>query len=156
MKAVAAAITALTAPQIAELEKNGYVELIVNEAPARIELADVEVLSEDIPGWLVANEGAVTVALDITVTPELRLEGIARELVNRIQNMRKSNGFEITDRINVIVDTDNTEVREAVDKFGEYIAGQVLATALVIDKATDDAEALDLDGVEVKVKITRN
>lgn len=158
MKAVAAAITAMTSTEIADLEKNGVITLNVAGTEANIELGDVEILSEDIPGWLVANEGPVTVALDITVTPELRLEGIARELVNRIQNIRKSSDYEITDRINVVLDTDNEEVRKAVEAFGEYIATQVLASSLVIDKIADSdvSETLDIDGIEIRTKVLRN
>ena len=102
MKAVAAAVAEMSQEAIAELEKNGSYTFVLDGAEAVVEAADVEIFSEDIPGWLVANEGRLTVALEVTVTEELRREGVARELVNRIQNIRKSSGFEITDKINII------------------------------------------------------
>lgn len=158
MKAVAAAAAAMSAQDIAALERDGFVELSLNDTTARLDLADVEVLSEDIPGWLVANEGSVTVALDVVVTPQLRLEGIARELVNRIQNVRKNRGFVITDRINVTFDNIDPEIVEIADKFGSYIGAQVLANAIVaapVDGDDPDTEVMDLDGKQVKVLIVR-
>ena len=101
MKAVAAAVAEMSQDAIAELEKNGSYTLQLNGTDVLVEATDVEIFSEDIPGWLVANEGKLTVALDVTVTEELRREGIARELVNRIQNIRKSSGLEITDKIKI-------------------------------------------------------
>ncbi len=101
MKAVAAAVAEMSQEAIGELEKNGKYTLNLDGAEAVIETSDVEIFSEDIPGWLVANEGKLTVALEVTITEELRREGIARELVNRIQNIRKSSGFEITDKIKI-------------------------------------------------------
>lgn len=158
MKAVAAAAAAMSAQDIAALERDGFVELSLNDTTARLDLADVEVLSEDIPGWLVANEGSVTVALDVVVTPQLRLEGIARELVNRIQNVRKNRGFVITDRINVTFDNIDPEIVEIADKFGSYIGAQVLANAIVaapVDGDDPNTEVMDLDGKQVKVLIVR-
>ena len=158
MKAVAAAITAMTQAQIAELERNRCIDIDLDGTTAHIEAADVEIMSEDIPGWQVANEGSVTVALDTTITPELRQEGIARELVNRIQNIRKSSDFEITDRVNVVIDTDNKELTDAIAQFADYIAGQVLAASLVVEPIEPSAvtESMDIDGAEVKVSVTRN
>ena len=158
MKAVAAAITAMTQAQIAELERNRCIDIDLDGTTAHIEAADVEIMSEDIPGWQVANEGSVTVALDTTITPELRQEGIARELVNRIQNIRKSSDFEITDRVNVVIDTDNKELTDAIAQYADYIAGQVLAASLVVEPIEPSAvtESMDIDGVEVKVSVTRN
>lgn len=109
MKAVAAAVSALTQEQIAELEQ-GSVSISVDGATALIELEDVEIYSEDIPGWSVANAGTLTVALDLTITEELRLEGMAREIIRSIQQMRKDSGFEITDRI-IVTLPDNDETR---------------------------------------------
>ncbi len=155
MKAVAAAVAAMTAKEISDLENSGYVEVTVADEPARIELVDVEVLSEDIPGWLVANEGNVTVALDVTVNPELKLEGLARELVNRIQNIRKGRDYEITDRINIVVDATDVDVIEAILKYHNYIAGQVLAQEILLDTVAEGAEELDLDGATVRLGITK-
>lgn len=155
MKAVAAAVAAMSAKEISSLENDGFVELTVADEPARIELADVEVLSEDIPGWLVANEGNVTVALDVTVTPELKLEGLARELVNRIQNIRKGRDYEITDRIKIVVDSKDEDVLKSVETYKDYIAGQVLAESIVAGQTTDDAEKLDIDGASVDIAIEK-
>ena len=120
MKAVAAAVGELPQEAIAELEKNGRYTLSLTDGEAVIEAADVEIISEDIPGWLVANEGKLTVALEVTVTEELRREGIARELVNRIQNIRKSSGFEITDKIRIRL-SKNQETDDAVNEYNKYI-----------------------------------
>ena len=115
-----------------------------------VTLDDVEIIPEDVPGWLVANDGNLTVALDVTVTPELRNEGMARELINRIQNIRKGKDFEITDKVKVTLSSE-PEVREAVDAFGDYIAAQVLADEILLSDTVDagKAEKLDIDGLEV-------
>ncbi len=154
MKKVAAEIQAMDQHAIAMLEKEGRVELAIEGSPAVIELADVEVISEDIPGWLVANEGNVTIALDITVTPELRMEGIARDIVNRIQNIRKNRGYEITDRIHLTFEP-NTQTDGSLEAFGKYISGQVLADSLTIGEVSgEDVEHLELDDITLDVKIT--
>ncbi len=154
MKSVAAALAGISQKDIIALESDGQLTIDLAGTPAVIELADVEVISEDIPGWLVANDGALTVALDVTVTPELRREGIARELVNRIQNIRKSRDYDITDRIEVtIAPSDLTD--EAVEAFRDYITGQVLALKLEVTPVENPAadEILDIDGTPVTVKI---
>ena len=155
MKAVAAAISAMTQHQIIALEKDGTVEIDVEGRKVTVDVADVEIRNEDIPGWLVANEGAVTVALDVTVTDDLRREGIAREIVNRVQNIRKSRDYDITARVNLIIDAPE-EIDNAVKDFGEYICRQVLALSIVSGKVADPAEdeKLDLDGVAINVKVT--
>ena len=116
MKAVAAAVAEMSQEAIAELEKNGRYTFVLDGAEAVVEAADVEIFSEDIPGWLVANEGTLTVALEVTVTEELKREGIARELVNRIQNIRKSSGFEITDKITIVLSR-NSNSDDAVNEY---------------------------------------
>ena len=131
MKALAAAIQAMSQDEINAFEKVGTFTLTVEGQEAMIERADVEIISEDIPGWLVANEGRLTVALDITVTENLRKEGLARELVNRIQNLRKSSGYDITDKISVTV-LSNDGMDEAIKDFNSYIANQVLAVSVEI------------------------
>lgn len=157
MKAVAAALQQMSQQQITELERQGSISLTVDGQEAVVPAEDVEIISEDIPGWLVANEGSLTVALDVTVTPELRMEGIARELVNRIQNIRKGRDYNITDRIDVTV-APNNETDEAVNHFKAYIADQVLASSLEVAALPDgsEPEVLDLDGVNVEVVIDRH
>ena len=155
MKAVAAALTTLSQPLINQFEKDGRIELDINGDKAVVDLVDVEIISEDIPGWLVANDGSLTVALDITVTPELQLEGMARELVNRIQNVRKSKNFEITDKVTVTIAPDE-RTDQAVATHADYIARQVLATAINVAAVDgDDAIDLDMDGWTLKVKVDK-
>ena len=156
MKLVAAAVQAMTQQQIAELERDGAVTLDADGTPAVIEKADVEIISQDIPGWLVANEGSVTVALDVTVSDELKAEGIARDIVNRIQNIRKSRGFDITDRITLVFEPD-AETDNAVKTFADYIARQVLADAVTVAPVSSlsGVETLDLDGTEIKVAVNK-
>ena len=153
MKSVNAAVTEMSQEQIAELEKNGTITLQVEGTDALIELADVEIFSEDVPGWTVANEGALTVALDVEVTDELRREGIAREVIKKIQAMRKDSGLEITDRIAVTVSR-NAGSNEAVQQFGEYISNQVLADSLTLCDSVD-GEAVELDGFSINVAIEK-
>ena len=117
---------------------------------------DGEIIPEDVPGWLVANDGNITVALDVTVTDELRNEGMARELVNRIQNIRKSSDFEITDKVMVEI-TRNEQTDAAIQTFGSYISAQVLATEINIVDAIEDERGveLDIDGIVVKVLVVK-
>ena len=144
MKQVAAAVTAMSQEQIAELETAGKLVLDLNGTPAEIEAGEVEIYSEDIPGWVVANEGVLTVALDVTVTDELRREGIARELVSKIQNIRKSSGFEISDRIAVTLSS-NENSDAAIEEHKAYICNQVLADSLIIGNL-DEGILLEFDG----------
>ena len=122
MKAVAAAVAAMSQKEIAALETNGTITLDVEGTPAVIERNDVEIVSQDIPGWTVANDGALTVALDLEITEELRREGWAREIVKRIQNLRKESGLEITDRIRIEM-THEEAIEGAVANFQDYICG---------------------------------
>ena len=155
MKAAAQALTSLEQSQIAQFEKDGKIALTLNGEEAVVQLADVEVISEDIPGWLVANDGNITVALDITITDDLRKEGIARELVNRIQNVRKSKDFNITDRIVVKIAPDE-HVNDAVAQFKDYIAKQVLAVAIELAPvAGADVIALNMDDYELKITVDK-
>ena len=155
MKAVAAAVDALSQEQIAELELNGSLSLAPEgaEAPVTIEIADVEIISEDIPGWLVANEGSLTVALEVELNDELRQEGMAREVINRVQNLRKDSGLEITDRISITI-APNDEVEAAVKAFGDYIKAQVLAD--IIEIAQNDGTEVEFDEFKLNIKITKN
>ena len=115
---------------------------------------DVEIITEDMPGWLVANNGILTIALDIELTDELIEEGIARELINRIQNLRKSSGFEITDRIKIELE-DRPEIHNAVLHCGDYIASQVLATKLELTANSQLPTAIEMDGYNVKINIQK-
>ena len=155
MKAVAAAVAEMSQEAIAELEKNGCYTFNLDGAEAVVEAADVEIFSEDIPGWLVANEGRLTVALEVTVTEELRREGVARELVNRIQNIRKSSGFEITDKINITL-SKNTQTDDAVNEYKDYICNQVLATSLTLADEVQDGTELNFDDFSLFVKVEKN
>ena len=153
MKQVAAAVTAMTKEQIAELESAGRLTLDLGGTPAEIEAGEVEIYSEDIPGWVVANEGVLTVALDVTVTEELRREGIARELVSKIQNIRKSSGFEISDRIAVTLSSNaNTDV--AIEEHKAYICNQVLADSLTIAEVAEGT-ALEFDGFTLQAVVEK-
>ena len=156
MKSIAAMLSNATQPQIAELERNGSIILNVNGENAQIELGDVEVISEDIPGWLVANDGNITTALDVTVTDELKQEGIARDIVNRIQNIRKSRNYDITDKIKLIFEVSDITT-PVIEAYGEYIGRQVLASAINVSDIEDceSAETLNIDGIEIKVAIKR-
>ena len=156
MKQVASAIAAMQQSDIAAMERDGKFVFSLGDTDATVELADVEIISEDIPGWLVANEGSLTVALDITVTEELRNEGIAREIVNRIQNIRKNQGFDITDRIDVVISS-NEDTDKAVKQFSDYISRQVLANSLTIGEIAepDKIELEGLDNLYASVKICK-
>ncbi len=157
MKGVAAAIQAMSQKNIIEFEKNGKFTFSVNAEEAIVEITDVDIVSEDIPGWLVANDGVLTVALDITVSDELRREGIAREIVNRLQNIRKDSNFEITDRINVVIE-DNAQTNEAVTEYTDYITKQVLADTLEIaelDADATDVTLLEIDDIKLAVKVSK-
>ena len=153
MKAVAAQVDALSQEQIGELELQGTLPIIVEGSTLNVELADVEIISEDIPGWLVANEGALTVALEVELTDELRQEGMARELINRIQNLRKESGFEITDRINVMV-SPNEEMSTSLAAFADYVKTQVLADN--ISFADNDGQIVDFDDFKLNILITKS
>jgi isoleucyl-tRNA synthetase len=154
MKSVAAAVAQMSQESIIELEKTGRYALQIDGSEAVIEVADVEIISEDIPGWLVANEGNLTVALDVTVTDELRREGIARELVNRIQNIRKSSGFEITDKIQISL-SKNANTDEAVMQYNEYICNQVLATSLQLVDNVEGGTELNFDDFNLYVNVVK-
>ncbi len=170
MKDLGKAITAMEQKDIAALEKNGSFTFEALPGAPVVTLEDVEVIPEDIPGWLVANDGNITVALDVTVTPQLRNEGMARELINRIQNIRKLSDFEITDRVRVEL-SDNDTVRATLESFGDYIKAQVLADevcaaalsaegAVALDKDVTALEPgavveLDVDGEKFLARVTR-
>jgi isoleucyl-tRNA synthetase len=154
MKEIAAAMATMTKQQIGEIERNGEYTLHLPSGDVLLTTEDVEIITEDMPGWLVANDGNLTVALDITVTEELLREGIARELINRIQNIRKSNGYEITDKINIEIE-DNPQIYEAVKEYSNYIASQTLANSIQIVSNLKEFSVLDFDDYTVKINIQK-
>ena len=155
MKQISALVAEMNQNDIYNFEKQGTYSLEVGTETLELTLEDVEILSEDIPGWLVANEGRLTVALDINITKELREEGIARELINRIQNLRKESDFNVTDKIDLYIGK-HKEINEAVENFKAYIASQVLAeNVTLIDKAEDGAQPIEIDDIQTFIKIQK-
>ncbi|MHB9054704.1 MAG: isoleucine--tRNA ligase [Paludibacteraceae bacterium] len=155
MKEIAVAMPAMNKQQISEIERKGEYTLALPSGDVLLTPEDVEIFTEDMPGWLVANEGNLTVALDIEVSDELLREGIARELVNRIQNIRKSSGFEIVDKIEVKIEMNN-EINAAVNEYSEYIATQVLANSIeLVDVINSSATELDFEDYVVKILVTK-
>ena len=152
MKAVAAEIAAMSQDQIAQMEQSGQYQL--STVSYQLIPEDVEIITEDMPGWLVMNEGALTIALDIELTDSLIEEGIARELINRIQNLRKSSGLEITDRIEVALSRVG-QIEKAVAHFNDYIASQVLATSLQVVDDLSEGEEVEVDNQSVKIAIKK-
>lgn len=153
MKQLATVVQEMDQTSIGQLESLGSFTFDIDGQQATIELADVEIISEDIEGWLVANEGSLTVALDITITDSLRKEGIARELVNRIQNIRKSSGFDITDRIKIIIQ-DLPHISDAITEYKNYIAGQVLADSITLEPNVSGVE-VDMDEFVLNILIEK-
>jgi len=154
MKDISKAISELTRQEIAAFESKGSHQLIIEGKEINLTTADVEIISEDIPGWQVANDGKLTVALDVTVTDELRYEGIAREFVNRIQNIRKESGFDVTDKITVLIE-DHDLIREAIKRHAGYIGSQTLATRVdVVDRFKDgNVREVEIDDVTVRISV---
>ncbi len=157
MKEISAGLAALGSGDINTLESTGKFNLVIEGRDVEITADDVEIISEDIPGWQVANEGKLTVALDITVTDELRYEGIAREFVNRIQNIRKESGFDVTDKISVLIE-DHALVKEAVERHSSYIGTQTLATSvrLVPSLNSNNIKEIEIDDIKVRIAVERN
>ena len=152
MKAVAAEIASMTQDQIAQMEQEGCYPLTTVDYQLIPE--DVEIITEDMPGWLVSNNGILTIALDIELTDELIEEGLARELINRIQNLRKSSGLEITDRISIVLE-DREEIHNAVLHCSDYIASQVLATSIQLQAQVEGDQHLEMDGYNVGISIQK-
>lgn len=150
LKAVSQELQQLSSSQIEELEKNGAITLSGYE----LNLDDVEIRTQDITGWLVANDGKLTVALDITITPELKSEGIARELVNKIQNLRKENGLEVTDKISLEIQA-NEEIKRSVNENMEYICSETLTQKLTFVSNTTDGTELDINEIKIKIVLKK-
>ena len=155
MKDAAAIINAMSQEEIDAIEKTGGFELEVNGEKYNLTAGDVIISAEDIPGWLVANDGDLTVALDITLTPELIAEGLARELVNRIQNMRKANDFDVTDRIIIEVSAGD-ELKDAIEKYGDYIKSETLADEIIVNPDLDAGEIELNENVKTRLKVTKS
>ncbi|MDH5827960.1 isoleucine--tRNA ligase [Sphingobacterium faecium] len=152
MKLVSAKINALSMDEVAKLESEG--EITLADTPYTIQLTDVEIIAEDVAGWQVANLAKLTVALDIHISDELKQEGLSRELVNRIQNLRKDKGFEVTDRIHVLVSKD-ADIEEATNKNLSYICTEILADSLRFEESLTTGDKADIDGKELKVLIEK-
>jgi isoleucyl-tRNA synthetase len=154
MKAVAAALAGFNQEQIAKLEKETVYNLLVDNETVPLYLADVEISSEDVPGWLVANKGSLTVALDVTITPQLIDEGNARELVNRIQKIRKDSGFELTDRINVQL-AGADDLRSSISEYKSYICAEILADNLDLVQETANGTEVEVNDKLIKVQVSK-
>jgi isoleucyl-tRNA synthetase len=154
MKAAGAAITAMTVAQIATLEKTGEILLSIEGEELSIALTEVDIAAEDIPGWSVASKGSLTVALDITITPDLQQEGDAREFVNRVQNIRKESGFALTDRIFVTLEHCD-RLKESIVKYNDYICREILADSINWVDQVENATEVDVNDNLLKVSITK-
>ena len=155
MKQISAAVAGMNQNDIFQFEKKGEFQLQFGDETLTLGLEDVEILSEDIPGWLVANEGKVTVALDINITKELKEEGIAREFINRIQNLRKESDFDVTDKIRLYIGK-HSQINEAVENFSTYIASQVLAESVTLTDTIDtNAKEVEIDDMTTYIKIEK-
>jgi isoleucyl-tRNA synthetase len=145
----------LSTEQISQFDKEGSLTIVIAGKSVILSLEDVEISSQDIEGWLVANSNGITVALDITISPELKEEGIARELVNRIQNIRKDTGFEVTDKIKVHLQKNDT-LELAVKANEDYIKSETLTEMLVFEEFIENGTEIDFDGITTKITITKN
>ena len=158
MKQISASLSKLNQKDIAEFENNSKFVVVVNEESIELNIEDVEIISEDIPGWLVTNDGKLTVALDINITEELKQEGIAREFINRIQNLRKDSGFEVTDKITLNIQKHDL-INNAIDSYKQYIGSQTLAISinLVENLESDNAKDVEIDEeIKTKISISKN
>jgi isoleucyl-tRNA synthetase len=155
MKAAANLITNFTQDQILELERNQSIQITINNELININLQDVEVIIDDIPGWSIASKGSLTVALDLTLTPELEMEGIARELVNRIQKIRKDSNFELTDRINVKIKADE-KINAAINQYNDYICAEILSDDIETVTDLQEGIAIEVNEITYHVLISKN
>ncbi len=153
MKEITGIINDFGKEEIATIEREGVISVEVSSEPIQLTLEDVEIASEDIPGWLVASENGLTVALDITLTEELRQEGLSRDIVNRIQNLRKDRGLQVQDRIAIEVATQDELMKSAIQSFDDYIKMETQARSIQFMDSPHDAEIFDIDGIELQVQI---
>ncbi|MFY0651107.1 MAG: isoleucine--tRNA ligase [Cyclobacteriaceae bacterium] len=153
MKEITGQIAKMDQDHIAVFEREGRYEIQLSDTAISLTLEDVEISSEDIPGWLVANENGLTVALDVTISDELKKEGIARDLVNRIQNLRKEMGLEVQDKIDIMVSSTSEEVVSALESNKSYICEETQAMVLESVSALDDGQSLDMDDYDIKIKL---
>ncbi len=151
MKPVAQGLANLSQEEIKDFETNGYIELDANGEKLKIDINEVEVVTKDVPGWLVATDGKYTVALDITISDDLKMEGYARELINKIQNYRKENDFNVTDKISITI-SNNDELKKAVEKHENYIKTQTLADEIIFSEE-NNAPEFDINGIKVKINV---
>jgi isoleucyl-tRNA synthetase len=154
MKAVSSALGAFTQEDISKLEKEGNYTLLIDNEPLILQVNEVDIVSEDIPGWVVATKDALSVALDTTVTPELANEGYARELVNRIQKIRKDNGFELTDRILVNIE-DVPSLKKSLTLFNDYICAEILADSLELVPEIANGTEIEVNDILLKVFVIK-
>jgi len=154
MGLIAKEIQGFTQEQINELDRNGSYTLVLSGKSITLAQDDVEISSQDIPGWLVANANGITVALDITITEDLRKEGIARELVNRIQNLRKDSGFEVTDKIKVQLEK-NGNLEEAITANLDYVQSETLTKLLFFEDKIENGTEIEFDDIKTKIIISK-
>jgi isoleucyl-tRNA synthetase len=154
MKSVAQVVNNFTASDIKKIEQNGVLDVVINGKSIILERSDVVITSKDIEGWLVASSGALTVALDVTITEALKKEGIARELVNRIQNLRKESGFELTDKISVQFQNDEY-IKKAIETNLDYIKTETLTDTLEIVANLDNGVDIAFDDITTKLFIEK-
>ena len=154
MKSVSDYIIAMPSTQIELLESNGTLNIVVEDTEITIELADVEILSKDIKGYKVANEGKITVALDIEISSELKLEGIARELISKLQALRKESHLEVTDKINLVIEPHNY-LNDAINAYKAYICTEILANEIKTSTLSDSSAEIEVDEHRVKVQINK-
>ncbi|MFN8277441.1 MAG: isoleucine--tRNA ligase [Chitinophagales bacterium] len=152
MKELKEAVGALTQEQISELEKNQRLMLLVNQSDFELLLDEVEIIAEDIPGWLVANDGSLTVALDVTITDALRHEGVAREFVNKVQNLRKDQGFQVLDRIVVRVE-EEASLRDALQHFGDYVSNEILSNEISMVPSLPNGHVVEFNDGQLKLEV---
>ena len=154
MKAVSNVLAQFPQEDIARLEKDGEYSLSIDGEPVILQIAEVELSSEDIPGWIVASKDGLTVALDIVITPELEMEGNARELVNRIQKIRKDNGYELTDRILVKIEQQES-MGSTITQFNDYICAEILAETIELVPDLPNGTEVEVNDIPLKVFVTK-
>lgn len=152
MKLAANAIATMGQAEINQLEQNGSFDLNLGDSIYSLQINEVEILSEDVPGWQVASNGRLTVALDIHISDELKLEGLARELVNRLQNQRKTQGFDVTDRVIVHI-LPNDTLQQVIEKHGAYICNEILAEKLLFNAQISESVEVDLEDFKTAIRI---